>query len=489
MVDFTTIPSDIKAPGVYAEVNTRRVDPSLNYRVLLIGHMLTGGTAEASTPTVVGDDPVGQFGNGSMLCEMAYYAKHMDPGYRIYALPIAEPTTSAVAATCTVTVAATTLTEARKLDVYLGARGVDRLSIQCYSGDTEDEIAARLVEAINAGYKNGSRTVKWAVSAAVGGVGSENIVTLTARHKGAPGNSLRFAAWVHAGDDKLARDILTVSGFSGGAGTVDMAAALALLGDAPYDTIVSPYADSDAIADIDLFLADREGYDKQLYGHAILAKYDTYANLITAGSAFNSRYVTLVGLKQPLDPVWRLVAEIGGMVGNHFDGSTRKLGMKKMRLQGASYAESDGFTFAERDQLLRNGISTLTVEPNRRLYIDRLITTYQTDLDGNLDEVWMDLATRYRMIIALRSITAMLSGRYSRRAYDRDGHTTRRDMAADIVNRYRELAQIGLLTHEDSIRSRVKIAEAGIDRLNVFLPLYVQSDLHVVAINATVGVA
>jgi len=358
------------------------------------------------------------------------------------------------------------------------------------TSDSAADVAANLVATLAKGYRWRSRLVKFPFTAAVGAAGSETVVTLTARHAGAHGNSLRVAVGLMAGDDPLARQCLTIGSFTGGTGTVDLGSKLALLGDAPFDTVVSIFNDSDAIADLSAWLEARESYTEQLYGHGITVKYGSYADLAADGVTRNSKFVTVVGVKPSIDPIWRLAAEVGAMVGNHFDSAnTRARGMKGLSLVCRAVDESDGLDFLERDQLLRAGIATLTVDPNRRFHIDRLITSYRLDENGVPDETWLDLATRYRSIFAVRQIASMLRLHYSRRAYEQDEGTTRRAMRADIAHRYHEMAKAGILARETAAINQLVIEADGEDRINVGLSLFVQSDLHVIAVNATVGVA
>jgi phage tail sheath gpL-like len=100
----STMPGDIRVPAVYAEFNAGQPPYSGTSRTVLIGRMLNTGSAAIGTPVNIGaGDPNALFGAGSMLADMAVYARYHNPVGEIWALPAANPG-GAVAATKTITV-------------------------------------------------------------------------------------------------------------------------------------------------------------------------------------------------------------------------------------------------------------------------------------------------------------------------------------------------------------------------------------------------
>jgi phage tail sheath gpL-like len=486
-VTFNQIPSDIRVPGIYVEVNAGRPPFTFNNRLLLVGQKLTAGTATAGQLIRLDDGgALGHFGNGSMLADMAHNARAQAPLQEIWCLPLADPA-GGVAATATITCTTTKfpLGRAAMLDIYVA--GV-RYRVPVKATDDEVAVGAAIAAAINAGYWRGNKRILAPVTAAVGTTGSEHIVTLTSRHKGITQNSLDVSVCHAEDDDRTALDALVIVNFASGAGTVDLAAAFAALGDEPFDTIVAPYADTQALSDVSAFLEARWGYISKIYGHYFTAVYDTYGNLGTFGAARNSPWVSIFGSKKLAHPTWSLVAAAGGDIALQLGGANRNRPLVGVVLNGIrAKARKDGFTIAERDSLLRDGISPLEIRTDRQVMLERVITTYQTTDDGIEDTTWLDVQTRYLVTYAVRYISNLLTARYSRRTFDEDQDATVEAMRADIINAYRELQIRGVTDNIAGFRARLRVERDPDDvtRVNVYLPFDVQNQLFVTAVNAT----
>lgn len=486
-VVFNQIPSDIRVPGVFVEVNSGRPPFSFNNRLLLIGQKLTAGTATAGQLIRLDDQmALSHFGNGSMLADMAFHARTQAPLQEIWCLPLADPSGGAVAtATITCTEAKFPLGRAAILDLYVA--GI-RYRVPVAAADDEDAVATNVAAMINAGYWRNNRKILPPVTAAVGGTGSENVVTLTSRHKGASQNSLDVSACHAEDDDRTALDALAIVNFASGSGTVDLAAALAVLGDEPFDTIVGPYDDTTALDAVSAFLEARWNYAAQLYGHYFTARYDSYGNLGTFGAARNSAYVTVFGSKKLAHPTTAFIAAAGADIAVQLGGGNRNRPLKGVVLNGVrAKSKRDEFTLAERDSLLRDGISPIEIRSDRQVMLERVITTYQTTDEGIEDITWLDVQTRYLVTFAVRYIGNLLRSRYSRRTLDEDGDATVGLMRADLIHAYRELQGRGVTDNLAGFRARLRVERDGGDptRINIYLPIDVQNQLFVTAVNAT----
>lgn len=484
---FNTIPTDIRAPGVYVEINAGRPVFSPSNRLLLVGQKLSSGSVPAGTLVRLDDQlAVSQFGNGSQLAEMAYHARAQAPLQEIWCLPVADPSAGAQAtATITCTTAKFPLGRAAILDLYLA--GI-RYRVNVGAADTAITVAAAIAAKINDGYWRNQRKVRAPVTADVGSSPNQHVVTLTSLHKGAAQNSLDISVCHAEDDDRTALDVLAIVNFASGSGTVDMAATLAVLGDEPFETIVAPYDDTTAIDAVSAFLADRWGYSRQIYGHYFTARYDTYSNLATFGAARNSPYVTVLGTKRLAFPSYAFIAAVGADVAVQLGGNNRNRPLKGVVLAGIRAKSTlDGFTLPERDSLLRDGISPILIRSDRQVMLDRVITTYQKTDEGVEDLTWYDVQTRYCVTYAVRIIAALLKSRYSRRTLDEDGDATVLAMRADIIHSYRQLASRGVVDNVDAFRRRLRVEQDADDptRINVYLPIDVQQGLYVTAVNAT----
>ena len=105
---FNTIPTDIRTPGQYVEIDNSKALrglPSLNRRILVVGNKLPTGTAAPLTLYRVnsGDEGATLFGRGSVLHEMLRLARTANKTSDIWALSV-EDLAAGVAATKTITV-------------------------------------------------------------------------------------------------------------------------------------------------------------------------------------------------------------------------------------------------------------------------------------------------------------------------------------------------------------------------------------------------
>ena len=105
---FNTIPTDIRTPGQYVEIDNAKALrglPSLNRRILVVGNKPPAGTAAPLTLCRVnsGDEGATLFGRGSVLHEMLRLARAANKTSDIWALGV-EDLAAGVAATKTITV-------------------------------------------------------------------------------------------------------------------------------------------------------------------------------------------------------------------------------------------------------------------------------------------------------------------------------------------------------------------------------------------------
>ena len=236
---FNTIPTDIRTPGQYVEIDNSKALrglPSLNRRILVVGNKLPTGTAALTLYRVnSGDEGATLFGRGSVLHEMLRLARTANKTSDIWALSV-EDLAAGVAATKTITVTGPAAA-AGTIALYINGQ---KLSIGVAAGDTASVVATAIVAVVD-GYLNGP--VK---ATAVAGV-----VTLTARHKGAFTQGI--GVLVNFYDDESLPAGLTLEIANGvvGTGNPDVADVVAAISDEWFYTIISPWSDSANMAIIE----------------------------------------------------------------------------------------------------------------------------------------------------------------------------------------------------------------------------------------------
>src|SRR5690348_4737566 len=92
-VPFSNIPSNLRVPLFYAEVDNSQANTGQQtQRALLIGQMQTSGTASANTPVICSSasEAATLAGQGSMLAAMTAAYRKSDPFGELWLLPLAD---------------------------------------------------------------------------------------------------------------------------------------------------------------------------------------------------------------------------------------------------------------------------------------------------------------------------------------------------------------------------------------------------------------
>lgn len=494
MVTFNQIPSNLRVPFAYFEINAGQSPYLSASRMLLVGQKTGAGTAPANAPVRVDGDPTVMFGAGSMLADMAVYARQGSPLGEIWALPLADP--GGVAAKKTVTINVGILGNAGTLVVYIQG---EQVAIPVAATDANTDVATNLAAAINKGYVKFGRALSFPVIAAVdGGVPSQ--VNLTARNVGALGNAVAVDKDLLGNEGALAQYI-TIAAPTAGTLVPSLAAGLAALGDQEYDWIAAPYADATTLNAIQAFLADRWSPMQQTYGNYIAALFDSFGNLAAAGAARNDPNAEIMGVVESSSPPWvwaaaiaAAVAQAKNLAGTVDQAYQISRPLQTLELVGVKPPKSrlNWFTKAQRQQLYQDGISGFTVDPDGTVRIDRLITTYQTNAGAQPDITWLDVDTRAQMVYFVRYMRQRIAQNYGRcsLADDNPGNkptiVTTAMLKAECIHVYKELEQGGLVENSSLFAQRL-VVERSADpgRVNAYLPVDVINQLRIFASNAT----
>lgn len=102
-VSFSNIPSNIRAPLFYAELDNSQANTATTaLKVLLIGQM-TSGKAEALKPVLVSSASQASdlFGHGSQLAIMNTFYRKNDTIGEVWCIPVADPSGTKASATAT----------------------------------------------------------------------------------------------------------------------------------------------------------------------------------------------------------------------------------------------------------------------------------------------------------------------------------------------------------------------------------------------------
>jgi len=493
MVAFNRIPSGIRVPLFYAEVNSGQSYFSGNSKLLLIGQKLAAGTAATDTPIQVSTDNIATlFGNGSMLQHQIRIARRIHPFAEIWALPLSD---TGAAQTWTVTLSGT-LTPGI-LVLYIAGQ---RIAVSITSADTLTTAATALVAAINAGYRwiDGSTYLHRVSAANVAGV-----ITLTARNQGLLGSFIGVEKDRIGDEGPNAANIAIVSG-TAGSGTPTLTTGLAALGSTEFDHIGMGYSDATSLNALRDFLSDIGGrWDpaQGIYGACFAASTGNLAAQTTLGSGRNDPNMHIMGYQGSPTPPCEWAAAVAAQANLH-----KNLGaplseaveisrpMHTLEMVGV-YPPKDiskQWSLSDRQSLYYAGISGYVVSPDGRVLIDRIVSTYRTNASGASDTTWLDVETRYQTAYALRYLKSIVTQTYARVALAADnpgniqGLVTTTDIKSTVIHAYQALVNAGVMKNRQAFADNLIVEQASDpSRVNAYLPLDVVNQLRIFAANAT----
>lgn len=494
-IAFNQVPDDILVPLFAVEVNAGPPPYSSRSRTLLLG-LADPILCPPNTPVIVGDDdPNDICGIGTIGAEMLLYARRENSIGEIYFLNL-EVAQTAVPAVGGWTITGTA-TKSGTLVRYIGG---EPYAIVVRKGQTAASVAAALVARVNKGYRRFNRYMRSPVTASIGT--PTNKVVLTANHGGTECNSLRLQDSRLSGDERNVPGIfVTTTAMAGGVGGGDLAAGLASVAAMQFDFVGGPYSSTSHLDTMRDFLADRWNPLSQLDGHYITHRSDTLGGLTAFGATRNDPHTTILGTLSYPQPPWVITASLTGQI-----GLRKNLGrslanaieiarpMQTIVLSGLRGPQDEGNIFgaADRDALLRNGISTTTVRPDGQVACDRIITTYRTNDSGLEDRTFLDIEAVMIAAYVKRYMKNAVLGQYPRHVLREDnpnrimGVATPDQLEACVIQAYNELHGAGIVRQKERFAEYVRVrADYENDRANFYLPISEAAQLRVFAVNLT----
>lgn len=491
-ISFDNIASGVVAPIFAFEVTSGGQFESES-RTLIAAHKASDGTMATDTPIyAASQEAVDQLaGSRSILRDMYRVARKQAPSEEIWI--VAVPATG-TAAQWTLTLG--TMPAAGGVGVIAIAGQEIQLTID--AGATASEVATDLAAAIQ-GYFDELTRATLPVTAAA----ASNVVTLTAVHAGVIFNDLDL--WIDGTvpGNAFTSANLTIAQSVAGAGTPNTSAALAALGDDPFDTILVPFPDATNLGRYAAFLSDVSGrwaWSRQIYGHVWTVTTDSAADLVTAGLALtDDRHVSVlprVEAAGDATPSWAwLAGYVMRQVPWLHDGANGNVSRNMTGLEieyvrpPRDRAKWPGFE--TRNTFLKSRLATWKVA-NGKVVVDKAVTTYKYNALGQPDEVFRDVQALYQLMYALRYLRAQLSYEHGQKALADENPlevatiSTPDDIKATLIHAYEALVGRGVLENADGFAARIQVQRNADSarRVDVLAPLDRVNPLDVIAANA-----
>lgn len=400
-ISFNLFPSSWRASKVAIELAGKKRSVSGDYipeKILIVGQYLqsktgvvVGTPVKATTLGEIGD----AVGYGCEIYRQAKWILDALGGFsdNLWYCPVAEPS-GAAAGTITVTFTG----DATSNGTHYLSLGGTLYELNVISGDTEDEQAAALVAMITA-------DVEAPFSAAVGGTGSENIVTLTSKNKSVNANEM-FCMSNPSGTAQSGQNpsgtAITYSGsgyFASGSGNPDVSSVFDdgsggdKLGDTWFTLITCPYRDSTALGLYKTWGENRrDPAVKRFFASVVGYTKLTYSQFAAIPATMNSKSLAPVWDTRSLVPSFEFAAAVTGTVAA---AATVDPGrpFKTLALNIPVRPEILNLSYAKVDALFRAGGGYFMLDGSGVLRLGDIGMSYRTTAGGANSEEWYDLVS------------------------------------------------------------------------------------------------
>lgn len=484
MVSFNSIPSDVRVPLFYAEMDNSAANTAqTNGPALLFGHALTGSSIKPNTltPMSTGDLAGSLAGRGSQLARMVTAYRKVDPFGELWVIAVPEPAGAAAKGTLTIT---GTATASGTVALYIG-------NVLVQAAVTNDDDAAAVAASITAAIN--ANTALPVTAAAVAGV-----ITITARHKGLSGNDIPLALNYResVGGETLPAGITVVLvAMASGTGSPDLSGSIAAMGDELADFIGLPFNDSASLAAMAMEMNDSSGrwsYARQLYGHVYSVKFGDLSSLVTFGGTMNNQHITVTGHETTSQTAADELTALHTARNAVFIRIDPARPTQTGELNGAlPPASGKRFILTEQQSLLSHGIATAFTESGV-LRVQRAITTYQKNAYGVKDNSYLDSETLHTSAYVLRRLKSVITSKYGRHKLANDGTrfgpgqavVTPAVIRGELCATYRQMEREAIVENAELFEKHLIVERNANDpnRLDVLFPPDYVNQLRVFAL-------
>lgn len=461
-IPFKHIPSNLRVPLFYAEVDNSQANSSVGTnRALIMAQITASGIATPGVPILSAGvaDAINQGGAGSMLHLMVQAYRAADPFGELWLLPLADDgSATAAGGSINITHVATAN---GTLALYIAGQSVP---LAVSSAQTAAQIATALVAAVNA---NTSLPVTAAIDGSI-----TTKVDFTAKNKGLNGNDIDIRLnYYGAPNEALPVGLTaTIVAMSGGATNPSLTSALATLPTQSYDFIVNPFTDATSLTKMTAYLNDSTGtwsWDEKLYGHAFSAYRGTVSALVTFGTGLNDQHTSVMGFYDSPTPAWVIAADFAATSATSLRVDPA-LPLQTLQLSTVLPPPlASRFVISDQNTLLYDGISTFSVGDDGSVRIQRAITTYQTNAFGSPDNSYNSIETLFNLAFILRNLNGIVTSRYARVKLAADGTkfsagsaiVTPSTIRGDLIAEYQQLELDGFVQDSEAFAAGLIVSQ------------------------------
>lgn len=468
-IPFNEIPADNLVPIFTVEINNERASKSgpMPWKNLLIGQATKADNTGKLVRIMDDDQADSLFGNGSQIALMAKNFRKNAPYMELYCLALAdEPVEDGQASDAgkakkTLTFAGPA-TESSALRLTIAGQAV---TVTVIDGDSAADIAGNVKSKIDS-------LTDLPVTAAV----ASNVVTLTAKNKGAAGNDIGI--FLNFNENESTPAGVSITEFAstdaiylaGGSGDTEFTASNVgnVIEGTWFNAISISQGDNTTtgnVAYIKEKLDERWTAMKQQTGVLFYCVGGDMTAEITAGNARNSQVVCVPGLpNSPTTPCNISASVMGACAVSALNDPA--LPLSNVAVKGVIAPKRDkrlGVT--SRNAILKAGVAALFVGDDGTVYLNRTVTTYKYKANGASDISYRQLETVFTLSYLRWDWNNYLSGKYPRAKLAPDGNefgpgqvvmTPKKGMS-ELLTRYQDWMKMGLVQNFDLFKQNVVV--------------------------------
>jgi phage tail sheath gpL-like len=359
------------------------------------------------------------------------------------------------------------------------------LQIGIDKGDSDKAIALKIVSGINS-------DTNLPVNAKIN-ESEEQTVTITASFKGVLSNDIDLRANYYVGQDFPKGVLVTCGVMTDGAGTPDMLAIVASLGDEWFNHIICPYNDKESLDILRDELNIRWGALKMIEGICYTSFRGNHSQTSTWGASRNDHLITCIGSNLSPNPSYEWAAAYGAVAAYNLSIDPARP-LQTLPLVGLKPAiKAIRWDMTERNLHLHDGVATHGVDAGDQVLIEREISTYQTNAFGSPDPSYLDITTPATLGYFRYAMKTAVTQRYPRHKLAGDDVLEFLDSGQPVVTpqgirtlfleKYEEMIAKGLMEDFDGYKQSlsVEISKDDKSRINVLCAPDVINGLRILA--------
>lgn len=472
-ISFNEIPIDFLPNATLVEIdNTRALTRAgINQKILVCGQRLTTGTVAAEELTLIRSTELadGYYGTKSQLAATIRAAKKLNKYTEMWACSLDDD--GAANANTWELSFGTAPTGNGTLNLYVDGRRV-RTAIDTTM--SQADVASAVMTEINA-------DTYARVTATIGG--STQLVSMVATNKGEVANHYDVRVNYYPDDGTPAGLSYGITNNSTGTANPDADSIWSVVGDEKFDYIIFPWTDSSNRSSLDTEMARKWDATVDSAGTGFMSASDTLGGLVTMGGLVNSKHFSIMGhYDSPDGPdIW--AAEYGAVAAYYLNiDPARPIHTLPLNVKPPTIRSGNRWTFNDLNTLLNNGITGYATNQMGRVILGNVITTYQTNANGDADISYRSLYTMTTLAAIRTDIGAYINNKYPRAKLANDSALARISAGqaivtpsiakAVVIERFRYYERQGLVEDLDQFADDIRVErDANIPtRLNMMLP-------------------